>query len=292
MSRNSHAKSPSGPFSPAGFLCFLALLVFALPPLASASLSAELLAENDPAAARVEALRALWSAPADAPPSPSDRFDAAAAALRLNRTAEALPALRDLWQDASVPLETRCQAALLLGRAAPVPPAEAVDALSFAFLSTRNPDAFWLAAASLDRLFDSQPDLAAAHPDILPALALSRASRPRAAERRADLPSTPPPPASPSLATFPFRAFIRFYRTQISPAIGSRCALVPSCSEYFLRAALRYGPFAFPVVADRFIREPGVTSRAETVVKRPDGSLRIADPLADHFGWLTPEPLP
>ena len=111
-------------------------------------------------------------------------------------------------------------------------------------------------------------------PDGRSAAVRSRASRPRAR----------------SVAAWPARAFIAFYRTQISPAIGSRCSLEPSCSEYFLQASKKHGLLGIPLIGDRFIREPNVTQAAEVLFERPDGSIRIADPVVNHDYWFTPSP--
>ncbi len=77
-------------------------------------------------------------------------------------------------------------------------------------------------------------------------------------------------------------AFISFYRKNIRPAIGDRCSLVPSCSEYTKQAFWKHGMLALPMMADRFYREPGVVSRAEKVVEMADGRVLFADPLEDH----------
>ncbi|MCX7819302.1 MAG: membrane protein insertion efficiency factor YidD [Kiritimatiellae bacterium] len=71
------------------------------------------------------------------------------------------------------------------------------------------------------------------------------------------------------------------YRRWIRPAIGRRCSLSPSCSEYFLQAARRHGWLAFPMIADRLVREPGVVAAGAA---GPDG--RVADPLEEHDVWL------
>ncbi len=76
------------------------------------------------------------------------------------------------------------------------------------------------------------------------------------------------------------RVVVEFYREWIRPAIGSRCSLSPSCSEYFLTAGRRHGWWAFPMMADRLVREPGLVSSA------PDPSQRVSDPVDDHDRWF------
>jgi len=78
---------------------------------------------------------------------------------------------------------------------------------------------------------------------------------------------------------------IGFYRNQIRPAIGSRCSLHPSCSEYFLEANHDHGWLSYPMVADRLVREPGVVSRAEKPIAIKN-EIRYQDPLADHDFWF------
>ncbi|MCX7010611.1 MAG: membrane protein insertion efficiency factor YidD [Kiritimatiellaeota bacterium] len=81
------------------------------------------------------------------------------------------------------------------------------------------------------------------------------------------------------------RWIVALYRSGIRPAIGSRCSLTPSCSEYFLQAGKAHGLLAFPIVADRLVREPGVVQDAEHPVQVGE-HIRYADPLAEHDYWL------
>ena len=108
--------------------------------------------------------------------------------------------------------------------------------------------------------------------------------------------AAPQPPAEPSAlatlgreaAALPAKALITFYRTQVSPAIGERCGLEPSCSEYFVQAVRKHGPLGIPMMADRFFREPTVFAAAEHPVIMPNGRIRYADPLSDHDFWMGP----
>lgn len=78
---------------------------------------------------------------------------------------------------------------------------------------------------------------------------------------------------------------VSFYRTQISPAIGQRCTLEPSCSEYFRIASHRHGLLGIPMIADRFIREPTVNSEKKEPV-RVNGMIRYRDSIDDHDFWM------
>jgi len=76
-----------------------------------------------------------------------------------------------------------------------------------------------------------------------------------------------------------------FYRAHIRPAIGPRCSLKPSCSEYFRQACLKHGLLGFPIQADRFFREPRVAAEKTTPVAVGE-VIKYADPLSDHDFWM------
>ncbi|MBN1558006.1 MAG: membrane protein insertion efficiency factor YidD [Lentisphaerae bacterium] len=80
-------------------------------------------------------------------------------------------------------------------------------------------------------------------------------------------------------------AVVGFYRSQISPAIGRRCSLHPSCSEYACRALDKHGLLALPLIADRAVREPGVVA-AQADPVTINGRRLYRDPLDAHDAWL------
>ena len=82
------------------------------------------------------------------------------------------------------------------------------------------------------------------------------------------------------------RAVVSFYRFAVGPAIGQRCALEPSCSQYFLDASRKHGLLGLPMIADRFIREPVVSAPDRPVVRTKSGALRHPDPVEDHDWWF------
>lgn len=94
------------------------------------------------------------------------------------------------------------------------------------------------------------------------------------------------PPRFQLCASFP-RTVVSFYRAFISSAIGSRCVLEPSCSQYFLDASRRHGILGIPMTTDRFIREP-VESHSPRWVERPNGERRHLDPVDAHDFWMKP----
>lgn len=82
------------------------------------------------------------------------------------------------------------------------------------------------------------------------------------------------------------RCLIAFYRSQIRPAIGDRCLLQPSCSEYSRQAFKKHGLLAGnAMTADRFVREPGVVAAAAFPVVC-NGRVYYGDPLRDHDWWF------
>ena len=81
------------------------------------------------------------------------------------------------------------------------------------------------------------------------------------------------------------RGAVRFYQTQIGPAIGQRCSMHPSCSTYCAQALGRYGLAGIPMTADRLIRETDhVNHRIRPV--RVNGVEKYYDPVEDHSLWF------
>jgi len=88
-----------------------------------------------------------------------------------------------------------------------------------------------------------------------------------------------------SVLTAPVRWIIRFYRRQIAPAIGARCSLSPSCSEYTMRALRRHGLLGVAMYADRAVREPSVIAEGEHS-HEVRGRRKFIDLLDDHDWWM------
>jgi len=87
------------------------------------------------------------------------------------------------------------------------------------------------------------------------------------------------------LLTAPVRWAILLYRAQIAPALGRRCSLLPSCSEYTLQALGRHGLLGIAMYADRAVREPSVVAEARNPVFER-GRRRYADPVEAHDWWM------
>lgn len=88
-----------------------------------------------------------------------------------------------------------------------------------------------------------------------------------------------------SIATAPARGLIKFYQKQISPAIGSRCSLYPSCSHYAMQALKTHGVVGIGAMGDRFIREPDVVKYGKDP-KNINGHIKYCDPLSNHDWWM------
>lgn len=101
----------------------------------------------------------------------------------------------------------------------------------------------------------------------------------------ADAPQEGQDGAACRAAALPARVIVAVYRKIVGPAIGERCVLEPSCSRYFLEACRRHGLLGFPMIADRFVREPP-ESHSDRLVRRPDGTWRHSDPVSDHDWWF------
>ena len=83
----------------------------------------------------------------------------------------------------------------------------------------------------------------------------------------------------------PAQWLVRLYRTQISPAIGQRCSLQPSCSEYFRQASAKHGLMGFAMQGDRFFREPSVCRAGHKPVTTAAGSSTATPWRITTSGW-------
>ncbi len=261
---------------------FFALTLASAAAGAQLDLAAELFDEGQWTAARTESLRA--QAAASGPEADRARLLAAVAELRVgsNRVA-AKSALDSIWQASAVDLEVRCMAAYEFGLADWADGAtHAVAALKFAYLQTRDTPLFWRAGCSLYFFLKADRRLRKEEVLIWRSLQSCRDAWPLEVWREC----RPRKPGGGSVAAMPGKWMVKFYRAQIGPAIGSRCDLLPSCSEYFMQASRAHGLLGVPIMADRFIREPSVVSARAQPVTMPDGRIRYADPVSDHDYWM------
>lgn len=82
------------------------------------------------------------------------------------------------------------------------------------------------------------------------------------------------------------RSIVWLYQTQISSAIGQRCSLYPSCSEYARLAFQQYGFLTgIAMYGDRAVREPDAV--ADYIEPRMiNGVCKARDLIEDHDFWF------
>lgn len=161
-------------------------------------------------------------------------------------------------------------------------PGAALESFQLAFHTTTNKTLFLHSSCAMFQLFQEHRELKKGREGLLSQITTSRSEYYAAlfsATKKPD-PANGPPEAPGWI--------IQFYRTQISPAIGDRCVLEPSCSEYFHQASCKHGLLAVPMIADRFYREPDVSNAKEDPVTMPSGQIRYRDPLENHDFWMKP----
>jgi putative component of membrane protein insertase Oxa1/YidC/SpoIIIJ protein YidD len=256
--------------------CLLAGRVGVAEP--AALLASELFAESNWPACRVECARVLKAAP--------DCYDArllnALADARLGVDGGA--ALLKLADDPNAPTAiagaARYEWARMMWRAGDWQ--SAFDGFRRVFETTDLTDLAARAGCSLALLMDHHAELARAHPELIAQVQTMRALySPEIIQECRMVPKA----AGGSWLGLPGQWFIAFYRSQIRPALGDRCSLVPNCSEYSRQAFQKYGILGLAITADRFFREPTVVAAGEHPVN-VNGKSYCADPLSDHDWWL------
>lgn len=246
---------------------------------ATGELATDLFAEGDWVGCRRECERQL----AETPRNETAQLLGAVCWLRLtNHSASTLSAIDSLSRLATN-VDVRAMAAYELGRCCWMEgdPTNAFAFLRQSFVGTTSQPLFLRAGCSLDLLVRDFPTLGKDDPVFFQSLDTSRVLWTPEVVREC----LPVHGQSEGLLSKPGQWVVAFYREMIRPAIGGRCSLDPSCSEYFKQASEKHGLLALPIQADRFIREPSAVQAAEHPV-RVNGSTRYADPLSEHDGWL------
>ncbi|MEE9368309.1 MAG: membrane protein insertion efficiency factor YidD [Pontiella sp.] len=159
-------------------------------------------------------------------------------------------------------------------------PEQALQSFSLSFQSTTNKALFLRASCSIFLLFKDAPELKDGNDDLISQITTSRDQWYGTLFSECAKPT--PVTGTPSAPNW----VIRFYRSQISPAIGERCTLEPSCSEYFHQANHKHGLKAYPMIADRFFREPEVSQKKKDPVISESGQIRYRDPIENHDFWM------
>ena len=82
---------------------------------------------------------------------------------------------------------------------------------------------------------------------------------------------------------------IRFYQHYVSPVIGDRCQMYPSCSSYALQAIKKHGCIIGSVMtSDRLIHEANETDHAPFIEKGGDSGYY--DPVSGNDFWWYKSP--
>ena len=164
------------------------------------------------------------------------------------------------------------------------------EGVAEAFRTARDPRVFRVAGAALALLFEMDPSFRADSAVLAEQVDLCRGSwtEKDLAEARECVASMAPPRRSRGPGAWLSAGVVGFYRLFVGSAIGSRCVLEPSCSQYYLEAGRAHGLVGVPMIADRFVREP-VVSGSDRLVLRPDGTWRHPDPVSDHDWWFQKE---
>lgn len=246
---------------------------------ATLALAAELFAEGRWQACRIECLRTLANTP----------DDKEAALLKARAEArlglDCRESLRRLADDPGAPEQFALCARYELGcaewRAGNA--SVAFQLMRNVFEKTTAADLFVQSGRALEMMLEQDRRLARTAPELPPQLATASelwAKQPVSAWDWGQIPGTN------TLSGLPARWLIAFYRSQISPALGDRCSLAPSCSEYALQSLRRHGTvLGLAMIADRFYREPSVVSARRNILCL-DTKEFYEDPVADHDFWL------
>ncbi len=245
---------------------------------ASLDLAVDLFEEGDWAGCRRECARVLQRQPE----AETAELLGAISMVKLNRETDSAEATLERLAGSADDQETRAMAAYELGRVqwARGEAEAAVRNLQQAFLLTTDHNLFLRAGCSLDLLRKDFPIIGKIDPAVFQSLETSRALWSWDLIRECQLERE----MKAGLLSKPGQWIVSFYRNQINPAIGARCSLMPTCSEYFRQASMQHGLLAFPLIADRFVREPSVVLLQEHPVHVHD-TIRFADPVADHTEW-------
>lgn len=254
-----------------------------------AGLVAELLAEGDWAGTRREGLRWLGAHGAEAEGADEVRYAVAMARLGEGDREGGLKGLSEVWRDEGAARGVRSRAGWAAWRAGwdgKSPNDEALEAAKTALETADDAEDFWLAGCALYFYAKKNPGALDGDAAVAMAVQASRDVWPVDVWKSCN-PRTNGMKEGGGLGNvlkWPGRLVTAFYREGIRPAIGGRCGLEPSCSEFFLQATEKRGLVGVAMGADRLIREPSVMAEGEETVTGPDGGVRVLDPVEDH--WL------
>ena len=242
-------------------------------------LATDLFAEGDWVGCRRECERALTETPADE----TARLLNAVSRLRSTNGAASVNSALESLAGSATHAEIRAMAAYELGKCRWQEGHSTNAFLLFrqAFFETASQDLFLHAGCSLDLLMREFPTLGKNDFQLFQSLDTSRVLWTPEIVREC----LPEKKRDGGVWSKPGKWIVAFYREMVRPAIGGRCSLEPSCSEYFRQASEKHGLLGLPIQADRFIREPSVIQAAEKPIPVKEG-VRYYDPLSDHDYWM------
>ncbi|MDA3797467.1 MAG: membrane protein insertion efficiency factor YidD [Kiritimatiellae bacterium] len=231
----------------------------------------------------VEAMRADISYPENQ----EFKYYKAMSALKLNKNnEESLETLYKIYTSTNLPTSNRTKtlAAYEYGREQwkQANDKQAFDGVTYTFYNTKSPELFILSGCALFQFASDFPQYKKDNPDLYMQI---NSSRDLWNAKYFTLSKVEIKHENTGLITKAGKGFITFYRTQIGPAIGDRCVLQPSCSEYFKQNLNAHGIVALPMQTDRFFREPDMAHRSSNVII-VNGKVKHTDPISDHDFWF------
>jgi len=249
-----------------------------LPPVAQLApsrelrLAGELFSENNWSACRIECLRVLSARPDSGPARLLHALAGARAGLACTNTLANLSAAEDLTP--VMRAAARCELADALLAAGRID--ASFDHFLRVFKSTRSHLLLRRSANALSSMIRDHPRLAERSAGLRAQLATFSELSPAAPIARSP---------KRALSGLPAQWLISFYRTQLSPALGRRCSLLPSCSEYAMQALRKHGLLGLSIYADRAVRESSIVQKQSNPVWI-GGRRRYRDPLDEHDYWM------
>ena len=278
----SKSNSKRVPSLQSGTLFFSLILIFPLCMPCHAkditTLAVDLFAEADFEACKTECFRILASDPTNE----TSLLLKAVSEVRLKGSNTSN--LKHLADSSAISSETRAMAQYELARSywKNGKAKEALLEFKKTFISTSRHNLFLRAGCSISLLLEEYPSLTSEVSDIEPQIDASsqlwsneilnecRWSR----NVKED-----------SLTGKPAQWMITFYRKQISPALGRRCSLVPSCSEYAMQSLKKHGALGVAMIGDRTIREPDVVAEKGSPVRIGNKQF-YKDSVKEHDWWM------
>lgn len=83
-----------------------------------------------------------------------------------------------------------------------------------------------------------------------------------------------------------FIGSVRFYQRNLSPVLGGRCPMDPSCSRYSIQAINKHGAFlGLIMTADRLLHEADETRYATAIVR--ENKVTFSDPVENNDFWFS-----